>query len=206
MKQTKLRLGISMRRMKTEYELRDSLATNWTFFLAHTLPNVSWISLPNIETAILNLVQNFKINAFILSGGEDWGIFPERDKTEMLLLEFAQKYHLPVLGVCRGAQIINRFCGGTLSTVSSKKHIAVRHEIDFYGNKVEVNSFHRFGISPNKLGNNLITTGTDNEGNIEAFSHISLPWKGIIWHPEREKKPAQHDVHLFQNLFLKNEK
>lgn len=201
-----MRIGISMRRMQTKYEQRDGLSTDWAKFFHRILPGVAWMPLPNNETAVLDSIREFRLNSLILSGGDDWGIFPERDRTEIILLKYAEKHDFPVLGVCRGAQIINRFCKGKLSPVSPQNHLATRHSIDFSGKKITVNSFHAFGISPDGLGKNLKATGLDSWGNIEAFSHDFLPWQGILWHPEREKSPTAHDKKIFQKLFLNGEK
>ncbi len=196
-----LRLGVTMRRMRTANEQRDGLATDWGRFLQHVLPDSPWMPLPNTEEAAVTVVTHFGINALLLSGGDDWGVFPERDRTETLLLDFAKTHGLPVLGVCRGAQVINRFCGGHLEELRPDRHVATRHDIQLATEKISVNSFHQFGIHPKGLGANLSVVGTDEHGYIEAFSHNELPWQGILWHPEREKIPAKHDVQLVRNLF-----
>lgn len=197
-----LRLGVTTRRMRTTHEQRDGLATDWGRFLQHVLPDIPWIPLPNTEQAVLAVVKHFEINALVLSGGDDWGIFPERDYTETLLLDFAKTHALPVLGVCRGAQVINRFCGGCLEAVAPARHVTTRHSVQLATEKISVNSFHQFGIQPKGLGKNLSVVGMDEQGYIEAFAHNDLPWKGILWHPEREKIPAKHDRKLVRELFL----
>jgi len=78
------------------------------------------------KEVIISQVQ--VIDALILSGGHDvspynYGqepnpklgeTFPERDTYDMLLLEESKKRNLPILGICRGSQIINVAAGGTL--------------------------------------------------------------------------------------------
>ncbi len=196
-----LRIGVTMRQMQTAHEQRDALATDWGRFLQQVLPGTPWMPLPNTEEAVVEMVDAFGINAVVLSGGDNWGEFPERDRTETLILDVAKARALPVLGVCRGAQVINGFCGGHLEEVCSKRHVAAHHEVQMGRKTIRVNSFHGFGIPLEGLGKNLTPIGMDAQGYVETFFHDNLPWQGILWHPEREETPAEHDVELVRKLF-----
>lgn len=196
------RIGISMRVFRTNYgEKYDMLAQNWSYFLCSVLPGSLWIPLPNIQEQILAFVEGFCLDALILTGGDDWGTFPERDKTEQILLNWAKQRHLPVLGVCRGAQILNKLSGGKLSLLSKGSHTGVRHLIRLANETLQVNSYHNYGISFGDLGAVLKPLAYCEDGSIEAFSHQDLPWLGLLWHPEREVIPTKHDIALIRTLF-----
>ena len=124
------------------------------------------ILIPNNLKNVEEYVSELKLDGLILSGGDNIGEFPERDKTERKLLEYAIKNTMPVLGVCRGMQLINTFFDGTISKNDSSSHVGVNHDVeitnldfaDLLGeNKLEVNSFHNNLIKKNDIGekNNL---------------------------------------------------
>ena len=67
-----------------------------------------------------------------------------RDKTEISIINFAQSNNLPLLGICRGMQMIGNWFGVKLHLV--KNHNKTRHKV--YGKiKKEVNSFHSYSLS-----------------------------------------------------------
>lgn len=201
------RLGLSMRVVETQYpsgstELRDALAQDWGSFLDSALPECPWLPLPNVETEILRLVTSFDLQGLLLTGGDDWGQTPSRDVTEMFLLRWAHERHIPVIGICRGAQIMNSFLGGTLSTVS-EAHRARHHPVCWNSQTLMVNSYHQQGFFTADLSSQLICQATADDGSIEAFSHPELPWCGIMWHPERESC-FEFDRKLFRDMFMEN--
>ena len=135
-------------------------------------------------------------NAIILSGGNDIGEDQKRDNVEKNLLNFAKDKSRPVLGICRGMQMMTCWSGGTLKPVHG--HVANRHSIrgEINGN---VNSFHKFSASLCPSG--FITLATSDDSAIEAFRHEILPWEGWMWHPERETTYHERDLTRMQNLF-----
>ena len=56
------------------YELRDSISQDWINYFNNFFPETKWILIPNSEENILRYIELWKINAFIFSGGEDFGI------------------------------------------------------------------------------------------------------------------------------------
>ena len=104
-------LGLTMRMTRKEYpgadsELRDAIACDWPRFLERALPDMPYIFLPNSGEAIIRYAERLGIDALLLTGGDDWGIFPERDETEPRLFAWAREKNFPIFGVCRGAQVI----------------------------------------------------------------------------------------------------
>lgn len=122
-----------------------------------------------------------------------------RDAAEMeLFREFAKKGK-PILGICRGCQLINIALGGKLNQniSNAEKHSSfgdfdlvhkVKAEKSFlsgiYGNEFFVNSFHHQAVK--EPGNGLEITATADDGaTVEAFKHKTLPIYAVQWHPER---------------------
>jgi putative glutamine amidotransferase len=105
----------------------------------------------------------------------------------------------PVLGVCRGCQLINVFFGGTLfqdlpdaQLHTNKTDFYIAHSVSaiptsvagkLYGMTFSVNSCHHQAV--NALGEGLVATAYWNDRYIEAFEHSTLPIIGFQWHPER---------------------
>lgn len=213
-----------MRVVSSEYgEIRDALARDWPTLLerlgrAYEF-TPEWFLLPNIGEDCVSLARRYGIQGLLLTGGDDIGATPDRDVTESALLRWTAEEKLPVLGVCRGAQMLARQAGATLDEVQRERHVAVRHAIawrkpglhDTFWQQAlpgqrcgEVNSYHNWGLLPNSCPGSLrITAVCPDDGSVEAFCHATLPWLGIFWHPEREKTPCDMDMTLLYNLFAK---
>ena len=194
-------LAISMRMVEHEYpggvyEVRDALSHDWYSFLSTVLPEFSYILIPNVGGE--ERVRNHNIDGIILTGGDDWGVFPLRDQTESMLFHYAKPRQIPLLGICRGAQVINRLLGGNLVTIPN--HVGQRHRVHLdHGTKI-VNSFHSFGCGKKDLAKGLHPLALDDEGHVEAFSGSRL--LGLIWHPEREQTVDAWDKRQIRHLFL----
>lgn len=152
------------------------------------------------------------VEGLILTGGTDvdpcfYGEEPEaglgpvvsdRDRFELPLLEEALRRRLPVLGVCRGMQVLNVGHGGTLYQdlpVKPVRHgtgtlIAAHHDIDVsdpelreaIGARTHVNSLHHQGIS--RLGGGLEALARAPDGVIEALRGGPDVF-AVQWHPEQ---------------------
>lgn len=143
-------------------------------------------------------VEALSPDAIFLSGGNDIGSMPQRDATEAALLDVAADAHLPVFAICRGLQMLNHYMGGRLDPVSG--HVATRHPVrgPMFPEAREVNSYHNIGIHVAGLGRDLEPLATADDGTVEAVRHVTLPWLGIMWHPERDRPPATEDLKLIQ--------
>jgi putative glutamine amidotransferase len=188
-------------------ERRDGLDQRWSKLFAElgyevvALPNRIPVDLDAYLTALnlsaLALTGGNSLTA-LDSGAED--IAPERDELEIALLEWASSKSFPLLGVCRGMQMMNHYYGGKLVTISG--HVATDHRLisltPSYKFSAKVNSYHNWCIPAGGLACELQPIATDEPGNIEAFIHPDKPQLGIMWHPEREAPFKPEDLALLK--------
>jgi putative glutamine amidotransferase len=139
---------------------------------------------------------------------ETKGSWPERDRFELALSHAALERDMPVLGICRGMELLNVACGGTLiqhlpDAIGSQRHrhtpgMFNDHEVRLADGTLAaravgatssaVKSHHHQGVG--ELGENVAVTGWSVEDDlIEA---IELPGKayalGVLWHPEEDER------------------
>ena len=151
-------------------------------------------------------------DGLILSGGGDvdprlygegntacFGVDAERDAAEFRLIEAYCRAQKPILGICRGHQVLNVFFGGSLiqHLPGAEKHVpgkegdnahmtralADSFPAELYGGHFVVNSAHHQGIG--RLAAELEAVQWSEDGVIEACRHRNLPVFSVQWHPER---------------------
>ncbi|TRW50198.1 glutamine amidotransferase [Aliidiomarina halalkaliphila] len=196
-------------------ETRDCLDQAWSRLLEDL--GILTIPIPNSLKDPVAWLKKIDIDGVIFSGGNDLCSLPgakntsqARDSTEKKLLNYLSTTEIPVLGVCRGMQMIHHYLGGQLIPV--KNHAGAEHNIKLLGKPHEmlqagyksneqVNSFHTWGISFDTLPEKLCPLADDESGQIEAFKHLRLPWWGIMWHPERKSNVQMKDRKLIEHIF-----
>lgn len=193
-----LRIGVTMRVLQAQgyFEPRDALAQTWSNFLSVALPDAAWLPVPNVGAKGVRVYcEQWGINRLILTGGEDIGVSVIRDETERELLIWAKERAVPILGVCRGMQLMAVWAGATLKPV--KGHVRTRHILqgDFAH---EVNSFHNLGLVACPEGFEVSARSED--GEIESVCYLESRWEGWMWHPERETHQSA-DIDRLQRLF-----
>jgi len=181
-------------------ERRDSIDQRWICFLkaAGYVP----LLIPNNPDVLRDVLSPQNIDGVVLTGGNTLADFggdaPERDETEMLLLKLAKNRGLPVLGVCRGMQLLQHTTGQQLHSVDG--HVTGSQMVQVNGTAQEVNSFHLLGASTVTAPWRCWAQTAD--GVVKAIRHDSLPWVGIMWHPERIEPFRSQDLTLFTTHFL----
>jgi N5-(cytidine 5'-diphosphoramidyl)-L-glutamine hydrolase len=180
-------------------ERRDCLDQAWTRFL--TTCGLLPVLVPNVIDAALSLCRTLSIAGLVLTGGNDLtalgGDAPERDAVENALLDLAEQRRLPVLGVCRGMQVIQQRYAVPLRRVEG--HVTQHQVIRIDGEWKGVNSYHRFAAFDSRPP--LEVWAVADDGVVKAIRHSDEPITGIMWHPERCAPFSLDDVMLFRRVF-----
>jgi len=125
------------------------------------------------------------------------GVKKDRDDLEFDIIDKALSQNKPILGVCRGFQVMNVFRGGKLwadikdgdfdlkihRDDSVEKSTDTIHLVKSENGNFYVKSHHHQGLRT--LGESLFPTAYSDDGLIEAFISESGLWNAVQWHPER---------------------
>ena len=154
------------------------------------------------------------IAGFIIGGGNDidpaiYGgdvsesrsIDPARDAYELKVLEIAEERGVPVMGICRGAQLINVRRGGTLvsdlsnirvhtsnkGTLLPRKNVSITEGSTLAGligsETSRVNSLHHQAVD--RTGDGLVVSAVDRDEIVQGIESVDGPFcVGVQWHPE----------------------
>ena len=165
---------------------------------------IDWLS-PTFTVFVLKPDEDISgYQALVLTGGADIGKNQERDRVEKFYIDRALFLGIPVLGVCRGMQLVNVHLGGTLiediqettcqhgldrellsvegmkiSTMPSSFHDVVTEA----GKIIKVNSRHHQAID--RLADGFKVTGSSPDGIIEMAENTQFLL--VQWHPERQE-------------------
>ena len=159
------------------------------------------------------------LDALLLAGGSDVdpasygarphpetrGASPERDRFELALAHGAFERDLPLLGICRGMQLLNVSCGGTLQQHLARLDLHAHtpgafadHEVLLESDslaagavgeeRTQVKSHHHQGLE--ELGEGLVAAGRSLPD--ELVEAIEAPAQtfvlGVLWHPEEDER------------------
>lgn len=163
-------------------------------------------------TARYPLASELELDAVVIGGGDDidaalYGVDhieppdPLRDQFEMAMLAHARQRSLPVLGICRGAQLLNVVAGGNLHgdvrplrhhgsneyTPCPRKPVVLARDSrlgDVLKRRtLRVNSLHNQAV--NRLGHGFRVVARDRDGIVQAIEREDEPLCiGVQWHPE----------------------
>jgi len=200
---------------------------------------IPWM-IPLVDEDTLRGIYD-ELDAVFLPGGADidpftYGADPhplcdktdrERDRVEVLLAQWALAEEKPVLGVCRGMQLINVAAGGTLyQDLAEEFPGAIKHDYFPFGGSTytrdylahdvsvaegtrlaeligagpqRVNSMHHQGIK--QLGRGLVSTAEAPDGLIEALEGADDSYLvAVQWHPEALTDNDERTRHLFSDF------
>ena len=205
-------------------ELPHSWVMNHRYFTALTFVGAAPVMVPLLaqDEATLRSIYE-RLDGVFLAGGVDIDpssykedkldvcgrTDPDRDNVELMLTRWAIEEGKPVLGVCRGMQVINVACGGSLlQDVANASERFVKHDYFptqgfardhlahaamvspgsylqrvYGGGPIEVNSMHHQGIA--QLGDGLAATIHAPDELIEGIEGTGDNFLvGVQWHPE----------------------
>ena len=217
--------------------LPASWVMNQRYFLAATMVGaVPWM-IPLLDDDLGTLREIYeRLDGILIPGGVDinpaeygeavrpecGNLDPARDRVELQLTRWAMEDGKPVLGLCRGLQVINVATGGSLwqdlatQGTSFQKHDYfptagferdhLAHDVEVIAStklkrylessRVPVNSMHHQGIK--QLGNGLVASAIAPDGLIEAVEGADDAFLiGVQWHPEVFEMADPHVRHLF---------
>jgi putative glutamine amidotransferase len=239
-------IGITTQTLHAIDGIPEALPQSWVmnqryFFAATAAGAIPWmIPLLDDDPATLRGIYD-RLDGIMLPGGVDMDprtfgeqphpslgrVDPARDRVELQLTRWAVEDRKPLLGLCRGIQVINVALGGTLyQDLESEYPDAIKH--DYFPNfgyerdhlahevslergtrlrallerpSVPVNSMHHQGIKV--LSPSLIPSAIAPDGLIEAVEsdngHFLV---GVQWHPEVFDMSDPHTCHLFREFVL----
>lgn len=183
--------------------------------------------IPSSEVAVLsktNAEEIEKCDGLLLTGGVDvapelygdWSdetvrVDSERDGVEFKLIDNALKKEIPILGICRGLQILNVYFGGTLIVDLEKFHTPRSGSMEIIHRAISDNEdrFHKIRLigdsglrgfikqedgtvnsshhqAADRIGGSLKVVARAEDGTVEAIeSHENRALVAVQWHPER---------------------
>jgi putative glutamine amidotransferase len=162
-------------------------------------PNQSWLRFA-LDVVLLPLTWMVRKLAGKFAGPRVARGDAARDALEMKLLDDAISREMPILGICRGEQLLNTYFGGSLHrdlaafyvedpatrTVLPRKRVVVEPDsrlIAVLGPDERVNALHEQGVD--RVGRDLRVAARDRNGIVQAIEHTRLPFViGVQWHPE----------------------
>jgi putative glutamine amidotransferase len=216
----KKKIGISFTTTNFQYywnwfspqDLRDDLELIELSFEKNNTEDIS-------HCAGFILTGGVDVHPSLYKGGIDYknspsSYQPDRDHFEEKIYRYSQLNNLPVLGICRGMQLINVLQGGKLiqdldndnakhrkEDVDKEHAIITAHDTLLY--KIagsvsgHVNSAHHQAVDPNALGENLeVNAYSENDSVIEGIEFENKTGKAFMlcvqWHPERMKDKEEN--------------
>lgn len=227
-------VGITLRSF-TGADFPPKLALNRAYFDALETAGAAVLPIPIVKDPQRLRFHYDQIDALLLPGGADveprrYGavarddcnltVMPELDEVELTLAGWALRDDLPVLAICRGIQLLNVACGGTLwqdvnvEGATGEQHDVNPRDVPVHDlellpdslmakatgrTRVKVNTLHHQAIR--EVGRSLKAIGRSPDGLVEA---VEMPGHrfvlGIQCHPEELQKKESWAASLFTAL------
>ena len=208
----------------------ENLHVNEAYQVSFTLAQGELVEIQPPDTGanrsrIAAWLGNNRIDGVLLAGGGDVGprlyggdpkkaadVNRARDDFELALIEEASSHNLPILGICRGCQLLNVARGGTLRDLRSSPDLKAKH-FNTSGHKADLakgsrlaaimdtrhldkaQSYHYQAVD--QLGDGLRVSATGPGGVVEAIEGSSGAWvMAVQWHPELSVSDARQNALL----------
>lgn len=189
---------------------------------AHRTPWAWWATLWQLRrngasARYINVASGYprdSYHGFVIGGGNDidpaiYGgdvsssrsVDPMRDEFELRVLDLAFERQLPVLGICRGSQLMNVHAGGSLhgdlrsirrltsnkATLLPRKRVFVERESILSAmlseHRIRVNSLHHQSVDT--VGDGFVVSARDRDRVVQGIESTQVPLRvGVQWHPE----------------------
>ena len=164
---------------------------------------IDWVESFGFEPVFLDLRYKRISGPLLLCGGADIGKNPERDQKEINWIKLALEAKQPIIGVCKGMQILNQYFGGTVEDLpgmiledhmrddfsDDSDHSGRQSQLHYVKNlndeMFEVNSRHHQWCSAIADVFNVTHISFDGGYIPEAFENEELKVWAVQWHPER---------------------
>ncbi|MFI5281865.1 MAG: gamma-glutamyl-gamma-aminobutyrate hydrolase family protein [Candidatus Dormibacterales bacterium] len=227
-------VGIPLRPFTGE-DFPPKLALNRAYFEALDAAGATVVPIPSASDVERLRFHYELLDAIVFPGGADveprrYGavaredchltLMPELDEVELALARWALADDLPILAICRGIQLLNVACGGTLWQDLKVEGVTVEshdrsprdllaHDLDIVPGsvlartvgraRIRVNTIHHQAIR--RLGDALVVAGNSSDGLVEA---VEMPGHrfvvGIQCHPEELRSKEDWPARLFEAL------
>ncbi|MGH9889210.1 MAG: gamma-glutamyl-gamma-aminobutyrate hydrolase family protein [bacterium] len=237
-------IGIPTQTLQSLGGVSAEIPASWVMSQRYvvTLTNagaIPWL-VPLVDDDTLRGIYE-KLDGVFLPGGADidpasYGQAPhplcdktdkDRDRVELALAKWAIEEGKPVLGVCRGMQLINLAAGGTLyQDIAEQKEGAIKHDYFPFGGQtfrrdylahdvavtpgtrlakvfgagaLKVNSMHHQGVRD--VGQSLAVTAMADDGLVEGLEADGEAYVvGVQWHPEALTDNQESARRLFEDF------
>jgi putative glutamine amidotransferase len=164
---------------------------------------------PRTGAALLDVVDGLVLTgggdldpALSGAGGPACDVDGERDETEIALVRLAAERRIPLLGACRGLQVMAVALGGTLTGGLDHLRPHDGHEVrtaagslvrDLVGDRVRTTALHQQAVR--EPGSHWLATAWAEDGVVEAIEPLDPDWPalGVQWHPELSAVPIFED-------------
>ncbi|MDH5546992.1 MAG: gamma-glutamyl-gamma-aminobutyrate hydrolase family protein [Gammaproteobacteria bacterium] len=174
-------------------ERRDAIDQRWTDYLLQI--DLFPVFVSNNIRFVKCLLDYEEFSGVLFTGGNTLqkygGNAQERDAVEETLLGWALQHEKPIVGICRGMQIIQDYFGVSLGKIEN--HIGTCHRLQVYQGLVSeellqldsVTVYHEYGARNSVPDLNIVAKSED--GIVMAIEHEKYPVYGHMWHGERNQ-------------------
>jgi len=158
-------------------------------------------SLDGLDGLIVGGGVDIESRLYGIDTTDEWPNDPDRDALEIAALDWAARHDRPVLGICRGAQLLNVHRGGTLFQDLAHSHpdyrnprsvfpcktahprIGTRLSFLIGENRLRINALHHQAVD--RLGQGMAVAALDAGDVVQAVELTGHRfWLGVQWHPE----------------------